>query len=134
MQTVTAGGNQLECRWWGRPDCRGPVLVLLHEGLGCVAMWKDFPALLHQRTNLDVFAYSRAGYGGSAPVELPRGIDYMHVEGQVVLGEVLEAAGIGEAIVTRRWIPDCGHAPHRERPGEALDAISSFLSETGATR
>ena len=66
MQTVTAGGDQLECRWWGRPDCRGPVLVLLHEGLGCVAMWKDFPALLqstHQPRRLRLFARGLRGLG-----------------------------------------------------------------------
>ena len=40
----------------------GPTLVLLHEGLGCVAMWKDFPDRLNQRTGLPVFAYSRFGY------------------------------------------------------------------------
>ena len=99
MQAVMAGGNRLECRWWAGPDRRGTALVLLHEGLGCVAMWKDFPARLHHRTGLDVFAYSRAGYGGSDPAVLPRGLDYMHVEGQTVLGAVLEAAGIDDAVL-----------------------------------
>ena len=99
MRTINAGGVRLECRWWGEPDHAAPTLVLLHEGLGCVAMWRDFPALLHRRTGLSVFAYSRAGYGGSDPAELPRAIDYMHVEGREVVGAVLDAAGIGDVVL-----------------------------------
>ncbi len=99
MRTIIAGGARLECRWWGEPDRAAPTLVLLHEGLGCVATWRDFPALLHRRTGLPVFAYSRAGYGGSDPAELPRGIDYMHIEGREVVGAVLDAAGIGDAVL-----------------------------------
>ena len=99
MWTITASGVRLECRWWGEPERAGPSLVLLHEGLGCVAMWRDFPARLHRRTGLPVFAYSRAGYGGSDPAGLPRGIDYMHVEGREVVGAVLDAAGIDDAVL-----------------------------------
>ena len=100
MQRITAGGARLECEWWGSRDGAGPVLVLLHEGLGCVAMWRDFPARLHRRTGLSVFAWSRAGYGGSDPAELPRrGIDYMHVEGREITGAVLDAAGIDDAVL-----------------------------------
>ena len=99
MQGITIGGVRLECRWWGVRDGGGPTLVLLHEGLGCVAMWRDFPALLHRRTGLPVFAWSRAGYGGSGPAALPRKFDYMHAEGREVLGAVLDAAGIGDAVL-----------------------------------
>ena len=62
-------------------------------------MWRDFPALLQRRTGLPVFAYTRAGYGGSEPAGLPRGVDYMHVEGREVLGAVLDAAGIEDAVL-----------------------------------
>ena len=99
MQGLTVGGVRLECRWWGAPDGTGPTLVLLHEGLGCVRMWRDFPALLHRRTGRPVFAYSRAGYGGSDPAVLPRKVDYMHVEGREVVGAVLDAAGIEDAVL-----------------------------------
>ena len=257
MQTITAGGARLECRWWGARDGSGSTLVLLHEGLGCVTMRRDFPDLLHRRTGLRVFAWSRAGYGGSDPAGLPRQVDYMHVEGREVAGAVLDAAGIDDAVlvghsdgasiaivhagehsdgparriralvllaphvfcedvsiesiraaggayrsgglrerlaryhgdrvdeaffgwhdawllpefrqwsietflsdiaapvlliqgerdaygsvaqldaiecgvagpVTRRWLESCGHAPHRERPAETLDAIAAFLAE-----
>ena len=260
MRTITAGGVRLECCWWGASERAGPTLVLLHEGLGCVAMWRDFPERLHRRTGLRVFAWSRAGYGGSDPAVLPRQSDYMHVEGREVAGAVLDAAGIDDAVlvghsdgasvaivhagthaddsarrvralallaphvfcedvsiesiraaghayrhgglrerlaryhgervddaffgwhdawlrpefrrwsiesflpditvpvllvqgesdaygtaaqldaiergvagpVSRCWLEDCGHAPHRERPAETLDAIAAFLAEIGA--
>ena len=45
---------------------------MLHEGLGCVALWRDFPAQLAAVTGWGVFAYSRAGYGQSDPVDPPR--------------------------------------------------------------
>ena len=99
MRPMTVGRVRLEIRWWGPDDGAGPVLVLLHEGLGCVGMWRDFPALLHRRTGLPVFAWSRAGYGGSDPAVLPRRVEYMHVEGREVLGAVLDAAGIEDAVL-----------------------------------
>ena len=99
MQTITACGDRLECRWWGASDSSGPTLVLLHEGLGCVAMWRDFPERLHRRTGLRVFAYSRAGYGSSDSARLPRRADYMHAEGQEVVPAVLDAAAIDRAVL-----------------------------------
>jgi pimeloyl-ACP methyl ester carboxylesterase len=55
-------------------------IVMLHEGLGSVSAWRDFPALVSQTTGLGVFVYSRLGYGRSDPVPLPRPLRYMHDE------------------------------------------------------
>lgn len=66
------------------------AIVLLHEGLGCIALWKDFPQRLADRTGLDVVAYSRIGYGGSSPVETPRPLNYMQIEGEEWVPEVLD--------------------------------------------
>ena len=89
----------LETQWWGpRPDA-APTLVLLHEGLGCVALWRDFPEALAEATGCGVFAYSRFGYGGSDPVTLPRPMHYMHDEALEVLPRVLEAAGVRRAVL-----------------------------------
>jgi pimeloyl-ACP methyl ester carboxylesterase len=85
--------GRLETRWWGAPAPGRPTIVLLHEGLGCVALWRDFPASLQAATGWPVFAYSRFGYGGSAPVTLPRPLDYMHREA-ALLPRILAAAGI----------------------------------------
>ena len=78
---------------------RAPPLVLLHEGLGCVSMWRDWPRELARATGREVFAYSRFGYGGSSPAGLPWPLDFMTREARAVLPRVLEAAGIGESPV-----------------------------------
>lgn len=80
-------------------DPRKPTLVLLHEGLGCVALWRDFPARLGAASGAQVFAYSRLGYGGSSARPLPWPLDYMELEGTRGLPAVLEAAGIGDCVL-----------------------------------
>ena len=60
---VTAGGKALEYACWGPPPSEAPTLVLLHEGLGSVGLWRDVPERLAAVTGLGVVAYSRAGYG-----------------------------------------------------------------------
>ncbi len=91
-------GRPMETRWWGAATPGTPTIVLLHEGLGCVALWRDFPAGLHEATGLPVFAYSRFGYGTSSPVPLPRPLDYMHREA-ALLPRILQAAGIADHIL-----------------------------------
>ncbi len=87
------GGQTLEYRMIGpRPD-RAPTIVMLHEGLGCVGMWNDFPDKLAALTGAGIFVYSRAGYGQSSPVKLPRPMTYMHEEARDTLPKLL--AGIG---------------------------------------
>lgn len=76
-----------------------PVLVLLHEGLGCVAMWRDFPHKLAAATGCRTIVYSRPGYGGSTPHAAPRTPRYMHHEGEVVLPAVLAALDIERPIL-----------------------------------
>jgi pimeloyl-ACP methyl ester carboxylesterase len=57
-----------------------PSLVFLHEGLGSLGLWRDFPAQVARQTGLGAFIYSRAGYGKSTPAPLPRPVTYMHDE------------------------------------------------------
>jgi len=75
------------------------AIVLLHEGLGCVAMWREFPERLAKETGHAIVVYSRAGYGGSDPVPLPRPLDYMQEEARHVVGPVLDQAGVREAVL-----------------------------------
>ena len=86
----------------GRPEQSGrkpgPTLVLLHEGLGSLGLWRDFPQKLSDATGLGAFIYSRAGYGQSDPAPLPRPVRYMHDEAEL-LPEILEAAGIADPIL-----------------------------------
>jgi pimeloyl-ACP methyl ester carboxylesterase len=95
---ITIDGRSLESAWWGPAPQTAPSIVLLHEGLGCVAMWRDFPARLAAATGLGVFAWSRAGYGQSDPAPLPRPLSYMHDEAALV-SRVLDAAGVRRCVL-----------------------------------
>jgi pimeloyl-ACP methyl ester carboxylesterase len=94
---IVLDGRRLETAWWG--DDSPCTLVLLHEGLGCVALWRDVPERLAAETGCRVFAYSRFGYGQSDPAALPRPMTFMHDEALVVLPKVLDAARITRAVL-----------------------------------
>lgn len=98
-QFLTIGGRRLECAWYGDAAAPGAVLVFLHEGLGCVDLWRDVPESLARLTGRRAFAYSRAGYGRSDPCPLPRPADYHEPEAFDVLPAVLDATGISEAVL-----------------------------------
>lgn len=79
-----------------------PTLVMLHEGLGSVSMWRDFPQRLAAATSCSVFLYSRLGYGASEP--LPEGrhvrmFDFMHVEAWETLPALREAMGLEHVVL-----------------------------------
>jgi len=79
-------------------DSAGPLLVFLHEGLGSLAMWKDFPARLCAAAGCRGLVYSRPGYGRStprAPDEI-RGVDFMHRQAFELLPALLRALEVGE--------------------------------------
>jgi pimeloyl-ACP methyl ester carboxylesterase len=59
-------------------DRHKPLLVFLHEGLGCIAMWKDFPERLCAATGCAGLVYDRLGYGQSSPQGESRSIHYLH--------------------------------------------------------
>ena len=93
------GAQRLEYRMIGpRPDA-APTVVLLHEGLGCVGLWGDFPEKLQKATGCGVFVYSRAGYGKSSPVKLPRPLTYMHDEARDTLPKLLDAIGFQRGLL-----------------------------------
>ena len=93
------GGACLEYLWLGPGPHAALTLVFLHEGLGCIALWKDFPERVALATGCGVLVYSRQGYGRSDPVEPPRPLGYMHDEGLEVLPALLDAAGICQAVL-----------------------------------
>jgi pimeloyl-ACP methyl ester carboxylesterase len=92
-------GHRIEFRMIGPRPHEAATIVLLHEGLGCVAMWNDFPERLAQQTGAGVFVYSRAGYGRSSPARLPRPVSYMHEEALTVFPELLEAIGFRRGLL-----------------------------------
>ena len=66
MPHLTIGNQQLEYAWYGPGPEEAPTLVFLHEGLGSVAMWHDFPERVIAGTGFGALIYSRAGYGDYA--------------------------------------------------------------------
>ncbi|HYR77817.1 MAG TPA: alpha/beta hydrolase [Pyrinomonadaceae bacterium] len=99
MLQIKVADHQLEYGWHGpRPD-EAPTLVFLHEGLGCVAMWKGFAERVVAATGYGALVYSRAGYGKSGPCKLPRPVRFMHDEALIELPQVLDAFEIRETIL-----------------------------------
>lgn len=119
MQTVDIDGTFLEVHAIPAPDASAaeaalPPLVFLHEGLGSVAMWRDWPARLCAATGRAGWVYSRRGYGQSSPVPDVRGAprqdaqgrrmgrllpDYLHHEALVVLPALLQRLGVAQPVL-----------------------------------
>jgi len=96
--SITAGDAALriEYEWVGATDADAPVLVFLHEGLGSVAMWRDFPARLCTAAGLRGLVYSRPGYGRSTPRRTDEKWrpDFMHRQAREVLPALLQALDV----------------------------------------
>lgn len=90
---IEVQGARVETLCLGSAPDTAPTLILLHEGLGSVSLWGDFPHALQKATGCGVFAYSRLGYGHSDPCPLPRPLDYMEREAKEFLPDVLDAIG-----------------------------------------
>lgn len=90
---------RIEVAWVGEQTPGAPLIVFLHEGLGSVSMWKDFPARLCAAAGARGLVYSRPGYGRSTPRphEERWELDFMHIQAQQVLPALLDALGVQEA-------------------------------------
>ncbi len=75
------------------------TLVFLHEGLGSIAQWRDFPSSLSITTGLPALIYERWGYGNSDTLDMPRTIRYLHDEALITLPEVLQQMDIHAAVL-----------------------------------
>jgi pimeloyl-ACP methyl ester carboxylesterase len=76
-----------------------PSIVMLHEGLGSVALWQGFPAALAKATGHRIVAYSRRGYGESSPLTERRSVRYLHDEALTVLPKLLDHLAIDAPIL-----------------------------------
>lgn len=99
MPFVTLCGHRIE--YQDIPAARAglPALIVLHEGLGSLALWRDFPATLAAATGCRTVTYSRRGYGASAPLAAPRQTDYMHREALEDLPALRAAFGLDDPIL-----------------------------------
>lgn len=99
MSFITVDGVRLEYQMIESAQGRDDTLVFLHEGLGSVAGWRDYPARIAAATGWRVLVYSRRGYGQSDPIPGPRAVDFMHDEGRAVLPALLDQLGIERPIL-----------------------------------
>ena len=128
-QIVDIAGQQLECVRIGS-DHPGPTLIFLHEGLGSVALWRDFPQRVADATARPALIYSRAGYGRSTLLSAARTPRYMHDEALVTLPALLDTLGIVDPILIGH--SDGAsialiHAGARVRPVRALVAMAPHV-------
>lgn len=97
--TLTIDGVTLDCACHGPAPDKAPTIVMLHEGLGCTSLWRDFPAKVAAATGMGVFVYSRQGHGQSDPAALPKPLDFMTHEAVDMLPKVLDAIGFQRGIL-----------------------------------
>ncbi len=91
--------KKIEIKWHNKEKKNRPCLVFLHEGLGCTAMWKNFPKRVAQKTNCPALVFSRFGYGNSDASSLPWKLNFLHKEALNVLPKIIGAAKLKEYIL-----------------------------------
>ena len=99
---IETDGRRLRIEFaWIAPDrMAAPLLVFLHEGLGSLAAWRDFPQRLCDTAGCRGLVYSRPGYGGSTPraADEPWGPDFMHRQAHELLPALFEALAVDTAL------------------------------------
>jgi pimeloyl-ACP methyl ester carboxylesterase len=99
MPRVAAAGRSLEYQWIGDQQSGKPVLVFLHEGLGSIRQWRDFPAAASAATGYPALVYDRYGYGQSDVLEGRRNAQFMHDEALIALPEIRRNLGIDNPVL-----------------------------------
>ncbi|HEY2604518.1 alpha/beta hydrolase [Paraburkholderia sp. RL18-103-BIB-C] len=108
--TASHGPLRIEYRWINQTAADAPIAVFLHEGLGSIAMWRDWPQTLCERLGMRGLVYSRPGYGLSTPrahhVKWP--VDFMTDQARDILPALLDALAIDARERERMWV--VGHS------------------------
>jgi pimeloyl-ACP methyl ester carboxylesterase len=100
IKVLADGGSyDIEYEFVGSDNRAKPLMIFLHEGLGSVSMWRDFPARLCDALGCRGLVYSRPGYGQSTPREANEkwGVNFMHVQARAVLPALLNALRVDVA-------------------------------------
>ncbi|WP_087656713.1 alpha/beta fold hydrolase [Caballeronia terrestris] len=105
-----ADALSVEYQWLTAERADAPIAVFLHEGLGSIAMWRDWPQSLCDALGLRGLVYSRPGYGRSTPRApgVKWSVDFMHRQAEDVLPALLDTLGIDAAERRRMWL--IGHS------------------------
>src|SRR5438105_14316086 len=97
MPFAQAAGHSIAYEWLGEGKA---VLVFLHEGLGSIRQWRDFPAKVAAATGCRALVYDRYGYGQSDVLaEKKRDVRFMHDEALIALPALLRTLGIGNPLL-----------------------------------
>jgi pimeloyl-ACP methyl ester carboxylesterase len=99
MPFVEVAGRRIEYERIEVAPAGRPTLVFLHEGLGSLAMWRDFPGRVAHATGCNALVYSRYGYGNSEALHENRTVRYMHDEALVALPDLLARTGVARPIL-----------------------------------
>jgi pimeloyl-ACP methyl ester carboxylesterase len=100
MPVVKAAGRSLSYEWTEGGGRGGPTLIFLHEGLGSIRQWRDFPAKVAAATGCRALLYDRYGYGQSDTLEeARRGVRFMHDEALLSLPELRKKLGLDDAVL-----------------------------------
>src|SRR3954462_8062508 len=100
MPFAKAAGHSIAYEWVGEGKAGKPTLVFLHEGLGSIRQWRDFPQKVAEATGCRAMVYDRYGDGQSDVLaEKQRTVRFMHDEALVALPELLRGTGIENPIL-----------------------------------
>lgn len=90
--------GQLFAQTWAPPVEQGPPIVLLHDSLGCVALWRDFPERLVQATGRRVIAYDRLGFGQSDAHPGTLAVSFVQDEASEGFAAILQHFGLSQFV------------------------------------
>jgi pimeloyl-ACP methyl ester carboxylesterase len=96
---VEVCGHRLEVIDIPAHQLNRPPLIFLHEGLGSVSMWRDFPLRVASATGCRAVVYSRPGHGRSSPLAAPHSVRFMHDEALQVLPALRQALGLTKPLL-----------------------------------
>src|SRR3954471_869239 len=100
MPFATAAGRSLAYEWIGEARPGSPTLVFLHEGLGSIRQWRDFPAKVAAATGCRALVYDRYGYGHSDVLAEPRRtVRFMHDEALYALPDLLRSLAVEKPLL-----------------------------------
>lgn len=98
-RSVAIEGCHIEYERYPARSGDAPTIIFLHEGLGSIRRWRDFPAAVCARTGFAGLVYNRHGYGGSDPLRTPFAPDFMHREALEVLPRLLARLAIERPVL-----------------------------------
>jgi len=116
---VTIADGRIEYSFYEVKRPTAPTIVMLHEGLGALSLWRDLPRKLSNLINCSVFVYSRHGYGQSDFINSKFNAKYMHKEALNILPKILNHFDISNPILY-------GHSD-----GASIALIHASSADTG---